>query len=122
MNALDSLDIESATASHKTWFQLFEQAILGINADKLADLSVGDDTKCVLGCWLHGPGQESYATLPLFQHIIAAHRAFHQEAQRIVDLLLAGEVEAAELHLGTRFREVSEHLTGLLHELSVRSH
>ena len=122
MTSLDNLDIEAAIASHRMWYQRFEQAILGIDADKLEELSVADDTKCVLGCWLHGPGKADYATLPLFQHIVTTHREFHQDARRIVEFLLASDVERAEVYMATHFKETSDHLVGLLDELSQRFH
>lgn len=120
MSALDNLDIESAIASHRMWFQRFEQAILGIDAGKLEDLSVADDTKCVLGCWLYGPGTVEYSTLPLFQHIVATHHDFHQDAQRIVEFLLVGDVEKAEIYMATHFKETSDRLIDLLNEMSQR--
>jgi len=120
MSALENLDIESAIAAHKMGYQRFEQAILGVDGDKLDDLSVADDTKCVLGCWLHGPGRLQYATLPLFQHILATHREFHQDAQRVVDYLLACDVDKAEIYMATHFKETSDHLIELLDEMSQR--
>lgn len=39
MGTLDNLDIESAVAAHSMWYKRFEQAILGIDADKLKELS-----------------------------------------------------------------------------------
>lgn len=118
MSVLDSLDIESAIASHQAWYRQFEQAILGIDAAKLDGLHVEDYTKCVLGCWLHGPAKDAYADLPLYREIVSAHRDFHWDAQRIVTLLLAGDVDQAERYVATLFKGTSERLVALLDELS----
>jgi len=118
MCALDSLDIESAIASHTSWYRQFEQAILGIDAEKLSLLNVADDTQCVLGCWLHGPAKLAYGDLPLYLEIVSAHRDFHWDAQHIVSMLLHGDVEQAELYLHTLFKETSVRLVALLNELS----
>lgn len=117
MGTLDNLDIESAVAAHSMWYKRFEQAILGIDADKLKELSVDDDTKCVLGCWLHMQGNAGYASLPIFQRVVIAHREFHQDAQRIVEFLLTGDVDKAEDYMATHFQEISSHLVGLLEDL-----
>jgi len=118
MCALDSLDIESAIASHASWYRQFEQAILGIDAEKLNLLNVADHTRCVLGCWLHGPAKLAYGDLPLYLNIVSAHRDFHWDAQHIVTMLLRGDVEQAELYLHTLFKETSARLVALLNELS----
>lgn len=111
------LDINAAIAAHSRWYELFEQAILGIDAEKLDNLNISDDASCVLGCWLYKEGKSRYADRPEYAKVLALHRQFHRYAQEIVDLLHAGDVDGAERllhsHFAASFAELREQLSEL---------
>lgn len=111
------LDIDTAIAAHSRWYELFEQAILGIDAEKLDSLNISDDTSCVLGCWLYKEGEARYAGRPEFEKVLTLHRQFHRYAQEIVDLLHAGDVDGAEhllhAHFAASFAELKGQLSAL---------
>lgn len=112
-----ALDIDAAIAAHGRWYELFEQAILGIDAEKLDSLNISDDTSCVLGCWLYKEGAARYAGRPEFEKVLMLHRQFHRYAQEIVDLLHVGDVDRAERllhgHFAASFAELKEQLNVL---------
>lgn len=111
------LDIEAAIAAHTSWYKRFEQAILGVDAEKLEMLNVGDDASCVLGCWLYMEARLRYAGLSEYETVMKTHKLFHQHAQEIVDLLHAGSVDQAEhvlhIRLAGCFAQLREQLSVL---------
>lgn len=102
---------------NRSWYERFEQAILGIDAEKLEKLDFGDDTSCVLGCWLYGAGKSRYGGWPAYESLQSMHRQFHREAQEIIDLFHAANVDGAEHHLHTTFPASYAGLERQLNEL-----
>lgn len=83
---------------HSVWKVHFKTAILGRKPVDAA--TVGSDSDCDLGRWMHSEGAQKFAAKPGFQRAVAAHRRFHQ---------LAGEVAAA---INRKDFETAEKLVG----------
>jgi hypothetical protein len=112
-----NLDIDAAIRAHRAWRTRFEQAIIGIDADKLDDPSITDCTKCVLGAWLNAEEQRKLDSLAAFRAVHDVHIEFHDIASRIVDQLHEAHVDEAHQILETAFVDVSDRLVDALEVL-----
>lgn len=111
-----ALVIEQAIAAHKAWMHAFERAIEGIDADRLAQMSVADQTACGLGRWLHAVEQDALDRYAVFRSIRSVHVDFHRYASAILDDLAAGDVDGAQHLLLSRLRFTSRLLVLLLEQ------
>jgi methyl-accepting chemotaxis protein len=84
--------------------------------DKTVDPNiVGDFTACALGKWRSSTGA-AYESLPEMNRLDVAHRLFHQQVSKLVDLYLVGKVEEAYSGLSD-IDQLSENVVDLLTHL-----
>ncbi len=111
------LDFGQARAVHQQWRITLRNAIqrrLKVDVDTLRR-----DDCCKLGQWLHGPAKGRWGTVPAFSALVQQHRAFHQEAGKVGDLINQQHFEQAQrtLEPGAPFHQAGQQTMLLLHEL-----
>ncbi|WP_169929066.1 CZB domain-containing protein, partial [Macromonas bipunctata] len=111
------LDFGQARAVHQQWRITLRNAIqrrLKVDVDTLRR-----DDCCKLGQWLHGPAKGRWGTVPAFSALVQQHRAFHQEAGKVGDLINQQHFEQAQrtLEPGASFHQAGQQTMLLLHEL-----
>jgi Chemoreceptor zinc-binding domain len=99
---LAGLNFKTAIDAHMKWKARLEQCLGNSNAEKLEVGVVSSDDQCVLGKWIHGPGDEHYGHLEQFQEMKTEHARFHRCAGEVLTHCLAGDMENAssKLHSG----------------------
>ena len=81
--------------------------------------TIGRDDCCELGKWLHGSGRSRCGNKPAFVALINAHKAFHQEAGKVAQMINQGAGSIAEgmLASGTGFSKASSEVTRIIVQL-----
>lgn len=113
---MTSLDIDAAIGAHTAWKRRFEFMLDGIIDDTIDRERAGDDTRCVLGCWLFSKDQE-HTDLPIYSVLVDTHREFHNVASQIIDAIDASDVVLAKQLLDTTFNGLSREVVALLEHL-----
>lgn len=91
------MNFDDAIKSHSNWKMKLSTYIR--NPDQsLKATEVGRDDVCQLGCWIHGDGR-SFASLPEYAALKAAHDRFHKAAAEIVRKADAGETVSSDIAL-----------------------
>ena len=88
------VDLDSAIQAHAQWRTRLRNAAQ--HKERLDADTIGRDDCCDLGRWLHGKGQGTYGSLPVFQDLVDRHRKFHTEAGAIAKTINLGNYAAAE--------------------------
>jgi hemerythrin len=113
---MPSLDIEYAIDAHLAWRRRFE-IVLGGHAEEQFDVAtICDDSKCVLGHWLHGKGH-SHIDESALQQLIEVHRNFHHVASRIARFANDGNDDVARQLLESEFTSMSDAIIKLLRHM-----
>ncbi len=102
------MDLDQVIYDHAEWKTRFQTAIL--QRERMDVAAVCSEDCCNLGKWLRGVGERSSGHLTAFTFLVQTHAAFHREAGRIVSLINAGDVEAAEAELeyGTSYSRAAQ--------------
>lgn len=81
------------------------------------------DRLCPTGCWLHGDGARRWAGNHAFLGLLEAHRAFHQQAGAVADLIRRGQFAEAHraLRNGAPFSQASADLNAALRRMRLAS-
>jgi len=111
------LDFDRVLEAHQQWrIKLRNAALKGTQMDVA---TVRRDDCCELGTWLHGAGGQRWGRVPGFSELLNQHRAFHQEAGKIAELINQKQTQAAQqlLEGNTPFIQLGQKLTSLLRQL-----
>lgn len=82
-DSLSGLSLFESIATHMAWRKRLHALLDGTSNENIEVGTAAQDTLCVLGKWLHGPGKPLYSHLPEYEVLRKAHAQFH---------LCAGEV------------------------------
>ncbi len=115
---MSSIDIDAGIAAHKAWFSRLRYYLDGLTEGELSVGDVNDCTRCVLGAWLYGSG-EQYSLFTQYHDLITVHRAFHELAGRIIELHQSGQTAVAETLLEGEFKSLSERVIALLNDIKI---
>ncbi len=83
-----------AQYDHIDWVRRILRALDGDTPD-LDSIELHDHRECRLGRWYYGRGLEHYGHLQEFKDMEAMHREIHHIGPRVLELLAAGDKEAA---------------------------
>jgi hypothetical protein len=95
--------------SHVMWKQRLLEHMDGASQQKLDPAVVRRDDLCELGKWLHNDGK-AYAETDHFPVVKDNHAHFHDFAARIVELIDAGNLDAAKDLLNGEYAKISRQL------------
>ena len=91
-------DFESALIKHMSFKARLRSFLYG-NSNEEGPLR--DPDQCSLGKWIADRWHGSYAHLPEMKELDQLHRSIHQQANRLMDLHLAGRRDEALAGFGT---------------------
>jgi methyl-accepting chemotaxis protein len=113
----DQLDVLGAIGAHQAWSGRLKNILEGRSKEAPDPTVVGRDDRCVLGKWIHGPGQRCCGHLEEFQRLLGRHAHFHRLASEVLSAHGAGRREAARTLLDQDFKTVSHEVLGLLNRI-----
>ena len=94
------MNFDEAITAHRQWRIRLLGAIAGTNPEPLEPRRVAVDDQCALGQWLYGEARQ-YADQSDYQDLVLEHRAFHQCAGEVLELMGAGRKEEAMASVAT---------------------
>lgn len=113
----ENLDVISAVSAHQAWSGRLKNVLDGQSQETLDPSLVGRDDRCVLGKWIHGPGQQCCGHLPEFPTLKDKHAFFHRLAAEVLTAHAGGQRERAMAILNKDFRTVSHDVVGILNHM-----
>lgn len=114
------LDFLSAIEAHIRWKVRLESYISGEGKEALDASVVGRDDQCVLGKWIHGPGNDKFGKMPLFHGLMESHAGFHQCAAQVIQNADAGDAgKAVEILTRGCYAKYSNRVKADLARLSI---
>ncbi|MBP7616934.1 MAG: nitrate- and nitrite sensing domain-containing protein [Geothrix sp.] len=116
----ENLDVLGAVSAHQAWIGRLKNVLDGHSQEALDPTVVGRDDHCVLGRWIHGPGQQCCAHLPDFPTLINKHAHFHRLAAEVLTAHAGGQRERALSILNKDFKSISHEVVGILNRLDFR--
>lgn len=111
------MDFQEQTQHH---IQIRETLAAAIGEREAPDPhALRSDRLCGTGCWLHGEGARRWAGNHAFMGLLETHRAFHQQAGAVADLISRGEFVEAQraLRHGTPFAHALADLAAALRRM-----
>ncbi len=114
----ENLDVLGAVSAHQTWSGRLKNVLDGHSQETLDPSVVGRDDRCVLGKWIHGPGQQCCGHLPDFPTLKDKHAFFHRLAAEILTAHAGGQRERAMAILNKDFKTVSHDVVGILNHMN----
>ena len=102
------LDFRKAIDAHLQWKERLRAAVDGNSEEHLDLRQVARDDQCVLGKWIHGPGNASYGDSEQFVSLRGHHADFHVCAAGILAEAQAGRAHEAKLQLTNTYAKASE--------------
>ena len=114
---LAEIDLDIAIASHEHWKLRLQNILDGESSKALKPEVICQDTRCDLGKWLYGPGEQRLGHYPAFQMLIARHKYFHAQAAIVVTQAQSGDIEKARQTLNAPYRQASSQVILLLKQL-----
>jgi len=109
-------DFESALVKHFS-FKARLRSFLHGNGNEHGPLR--DPDQCSLGQWIAERRQGAYRHLPEMRELDQQHRLIHQQANRLMDLHLAGRQEEAQAGFG-EVQALADHILTLLQTIEAR--
>ncbi|MGI4873671.1 MAG: CZB domain-containing protein [Janthinobacterium lividum] len=103
-------DFESALIKHLSFKAKLRSFLYG-NGNEQGPLR--DPDQCGLGQWIAERLHGSYQHLPEMPELDHQHRLIHQQANRLMDLQLAGQADAARAGF-EQVQQVADHIVTLL--------
>ena len=110
-------DFEAALIRHLGFKTRLRSFLYG-NAP--AEAPLRDPDQCQLGIWLRERRRGAYAALPLAAALDREHRLIHAEANKLMDLRLAGRPDEAQAGFAA-VQELADHITALLDALQAQA-
>jgi len=101
---------------HLYWRKKVESFFSNPAKDHVLPALISDDHHCQLGYWINSKASQDYADLAPFHHIREIHTDFHQTANKVMLLIMQGEIERAE-SLKQHFFRLSDKIVECLNEL-----
>lgn len=108
------LNFQEAVAAHQRWKARLQASIDGTSQETLDPAVVGRDDQCVLGKWIHGQGNATFGSKPVFSDLRLTHADFHRIAGEVLQASQGGRKEEAARMLGGTFAQTSVRVLGLL--------
>jgi len=109
-------DFESALVKHFS-FKARLRSFLHGNGNEEDPLR--DPDQCSLGQWIAERRQGAYHHLPEMGELDQQHRLIHQQANRLMDLHLAGRQEEAQAGFG-EVQALADYILGLLQTIEAK--
>lgn len=109
-------DFEGALVKHLLFKSKLRSFLYGTN---LAEGPIRDPDVCALGQWIRERRAGLYADLPEMRQLDQMHRRLHEQANRLMDLRLAGQAEAGIARLA-EVQPLTDQITALLTTLQAR--
>ena len=107
---LSGLNLQDVLGAHMAWKQKLTTTLNGTNQERYEVATVSQDTLCVLGKWLYGPGKKNYSHLAEYEALRKIHAEFHLCAGEVLSEHEKGEVLKADKLLKGKFREASNQI------------
>lgn len=107
--------IDKAIWAHSRW-KLHLQNAINNGKSEFSVAETRNPMLCKFGEWLYSVEGK---TLPNFAEIVELHQQFHQEAGKILALVLSGQIEdaKAKMESGSDFNQLTAKLVKMLSEL-----
>lgn len=109
-DSLSGLSLFESIATHKAWRNRLQAALDGTSTENIDVGTVAQDSLCVLGKWLHGPGKTLYSQLPEYEVLRKAHAEFHISAGEVLLEQQNGNREAAVVIMKGPFNNYSNQI------------
>lgn len=109
-------DFEGALVKHLLFKSKLRSFLYGTN---LAEGPIRDPDVCALGQWIRERRADLYADLPEMRQLDQMHRRLHEQANRLMDLRLAGQAETGIARLA-EVQPLTDQITALLTTLQAR--
>ena len=106
-------DFETALLKHFGFKTRLRSFLYGNDS---AEGPLRDPDKCPLGHWMTERRHGAYADLPLMATLDREHRRIHNEANKLMDLRLAGQADEARAGFAA-VQKLADHITGLFDTL-----
>lgn len=101
------ISFSEAIDGHLAWRRCLVESVLGKAAQPMDCLKVCDESGCLLGRWLNGPGQSRYGDLPSFIQLREQHSRFHNLACEVLELSSSNRLAEAKCLMEGEFLKVS---------------
>ncbi len=101
---------------HLYWRNKVESFFTNPAKDNVLPSLISDDHHCQLGYWIHSSESQDYSNLTPFKKIQKVHTEFHQTADKVMVLIMEGEMNQAE-RLKQKFFELSDKIVDCLNQL-----
>ncbi len=102
------LDFKKAIDAHMQWKDRLRGAIEGSNGEQLDVATVAHDDRCMLGKWIHGPGDSEHGHLAQFSQLREHHAEFHVCAAGVLAEAQLGHTHEAQRQLSGSYAKASE--------------
>jgi len=109
-DSLSGLSLFESIATHMAWRKRLQAILDGTHNENIDVGTVAQDTLCVLGKWLHGPGKTLYSHLPEYDLLRKAHAQFHLCAGEVLMEHQSGNAEAAATIIKGPFNNFSNQI------------
>jgi len=114
----DGINIMEAINAHVFWKVRLEKYVNGTSQEELDPKIICRDDQCVLGKWIHGPGQDYFHDDNEFKVLREDHTNFHIVAGRIVEHVQSNDRAKAEGLMSGRYMLISHKMVHDLTELN----
>jgi len=107
---LSGLNLQEVLGAHMAWKQKLTSTLNGTSTERYEVATVSQDTLCVLGKWLYGPGKKLYSHLPEYEALRKIHAEFHLCAGEVLVEFKNGHHSEASGILNGKFRDASNQI------------
>ena len=107
---LSGLNLQEVLGAHMAWKQKLSSTLNGTSTERYEVSTISQDTLCVLGKWLYGPGKKLYSQLPEYEALRKIHAEFHICAGEVLVEHEKGNQDAASKILNGKFRDASNNI------------
>ncbi|VAW63329.1 hypothetical protein MNBD_GAMMA09-535 [hydrothermal vent metagenome] len=104
---LSGLNLQEVLGAHMAWKEKLNSTLDGSSVERYEVGVVAQDSLCVLGKWLYGPGKKLYSQLAEFEALRKIHAEFHICAAEVLKAHEKGDSKAAGKLLNGEFRDAS---------------
>jgi hypothetical protein len=104
---LHGLNLKKAMDAHAAWNSRLKSVLDGTSTESLNVGEISQDCNCHLGKWIYGPAKKSHSAYEEYEILRKTHAEFHLCAGEILMKHQAGNDDAADKLLNTKFRSLS---------------